>query len=370
MESLSTNVWVRRSLLLVAAATAVTALLGGIARLGVALGWGPSVAVQHGPLLVVGVFGTVISLERAVALTKTWAFAAPALSALGAVSMMAGVSFAPWLSVASCVVVVLVNAVIIRRQAAAFTWLMLLGSLALLGGTVWWARGAAVFEVVPAWMAFFVLTIVAERLELSRLAPTPRWASSVLVGVSILCAASALVQPWWPAVATPAFGGSLVLLGVWQLSFDLARRTVRLPGLPRFTALGVLVGAAWLTFAGALNLLAGRPPAGPLADAALHGVFVGYVLSMVFAHAPIILPAVARVAVPFHVVLYVPLTVLHVGLALRIGGDLTSHAVLRQAGGVLNVFALLLFGATVVVARVFFAVKAPPRRARERVAAR
>lgn len=81
-----------------------------------ALGWGPSVAVQHGPLLVVGVFGTVISLERAVALAKPWAFAAPALSALGAVSMMAGLSFAPWLSVASCIVAVLVHAVIIRGR--------------------------------------------------------------------------------------------------------------------------------------------------------------------------------------------------------------------------------------------------------------
>ena len=105
-------------------------------------------------------------------------------------------------------------------------------------------------------------------------------------------------------------------------------------------------------------------------DAALHGVFVGYVLSMVFAHAPIILPAVARVAVPFHVVLFVPLTVLHVGLALRIGGDLTSHAVLRQTGGVLNVLSLLLFGAAAVVARLVTAPKAPRRSAGERAAAR
>ena len=363
METVSADVWVRRGLLMVAAATAVTALLGGLARLGLALGWGPVVAAQHGPLLVVGVFGTVISLERAVALAKTWAFAAPALSVLGAVSMMAGVSFAPWLSVASCVVVVLVNAVIIRRQAAPFMWLMLLGSLVFLGGTVLWARGAAVFEVVPSWMGFFVLTIVAERLELSRLAPTPRWASSAVLGASVLCAASALAQPWWPGAMTPVFGGSLVLLGVWQLSFDLARRTVRLHGLPRFTALGALIGAAWLSLTGALIVVEGRPPAGPVADAALHGVLVGYVLSMVFAHAPIILPAVARVAVPFHPVLFVPLTVLHVGLVLRVAGDLMSLHPLRQAGGVLNVLALLLFGASVVIARIVTVAKVGPRRA-------
>lgn len=361
MDSLSANVWVGRGLLLVAAATAVTALLGGLARLGVALGWGPSVAAQHGPLVVMGVFATVISLERAVALASRWAFVAPMVSVLGALAMMAGLAVAPWLSVASGVVMVLVNAVIVRRQAAAFTWLMLLGSLVLLGRTAAWARGAAVFEVVPAWTAFFVLTIVAERLELSRLAPTPRWASSAVVAASVLCAASALAQPRWPELSTRVFGASLVLLGTWQLAFDLARRTVRLHGLPRFTALGVLVGAAWLTFTGALIVSQTPPPAGPIADAAMHGVFVGHVLSMVFAHAPIILPAVARLSVPFHPVLFVPLALLHLGLVLRVTGDLMAHHALRQAGGVLNVLALLLFVVSVVVARALPVVKPPLR---------
>ena len=79
----------------------------------------------------------------------------------------------------------------------------------------------------------------------------------------------------------------LIAIGAWELRFDLARRTVARPGLPRFAALGVLAGAAWLVVAGVLLVRHGLPPAGPMYDAVLHAVFVGFVLSMVFAHAPI-----------------------------------------------------------------------------------
>ena len=141
---------------------------------------------------------------------------------------------------------------------------------------------------------------------------------------------------------------SLALIGLWQLRFDLARRTVRLPGLPRFAALGVLLGAAWLAVCGALVATREVPAAGPVYDAALHAVLVGYVLSMVFAHAPIILPAVARVRVPFHAVLYLPLATLHLGLALRVIGDLAGSAVLRSTGAGANAAALVLYALSVL----------------------
>jgi hypothetical protein len=83
----------------------------------------------------------------------------------------------------------------------------------------------------------------------------------------------------------------------------------------------------------------------------LHGVFVGFVLSLVFGHALIILPAVARTSVPFHALLYVPLLVLHVGLVARWGGDLLGVPLLRQAGGLLNALALLAFPLSIVWAR-------------------
>ncbi|MBK6534022.1 MAG: hypothetical protein IPF99_31935 [Deltaproteobacteria bacterium] len=111
----------RRGLLLVIAATALTGVLAGLGRLGVLVAWGPRYAFDHGPLLVLGTFGTVIALERAVALGRPWAYVAPVLGAVGAVATLAGIAWAPWAATASALALVALNAAIVRKQAAAFT---------------------------------------------------------------------------------------------------------------------------------------------------------------------------------------------------------------------------------------------------------
>lgn len=351
MSAPARDLALRRGILLMVAAAALTAVLGGLARLGYSLAWGPARVMEHGPLFVLGVFGTVIGFERAVALARPWSFAAPALGAVAGVGMLAGHPLAPWAAAASSVALIAVNAAIVRKQAVDFTGIMLLGSVLLAVGALAWALGRMVFDVVPAWMGFFVLTIAAERLELSRLAPTPRWASRAIAALSLALALSAGLATFGVAGATRALGVALALVGAWQLRYDLARRTLRQRALPRFAAVGVLLGAAWLVVTGALLAAAPLPPAGPRYDAVLHGVFVGYVLSMVFAHAPIILPAVARVKVPFHPALYAPLAALHLGLLLRVTGDLADSFPLRRYGGALNGLSLALFLGAALLAR-------------------
>lgn len=341
----------RRLLLALSAATALVGVLAGLARIGVTDA-AAARAQAHGPLLVLGVFGTVISLERAVALGHPLAYAAPALSAAGAVAMLVGTTGAAWASLAGALGLLAVNTAIVRRQSAAFTWLMLGASTVLVAGDAAWAMGRPVASLVPAWIAFFVLTVVAERLELSRLTPTPRWASRALVAISALFGALAASLAFTPGAPPRALGAGLVLLGLWQLRFDVARRTARLAGLPRYSAVGVLAAATWLVVAGAAWAWWGElPPAGPRYDAVLHGVFVGYVLAMVFAHAPIILPAVARVDVPFHRALWAGPVVLHGGLIARLAGDALDDVALRRAGSLANALSLLVFAASVVVAR-------------------
>jgi hypothetical protein len=354
---------IRRGLLLVAAATMVTALLAGLARLGVLVGWGPRFAFAHGPLMVIGVFTIVIALERAVAIARGWAFVAPALAATAAVAMLAGAPGAAWPAGAATVALVAVNLAIVRRQPASFTLLMLLGSVALAAGTAAWAHGEPVFAVTPAWMAFFVLTIAAERLELSGLglARPPRWAATALVVASLACALAAAAPLARHPLPARIFGGAIAAVGLWQLAFDVARRTIRRHGLPRFTAAGILLGALWLVAGGALIARRGLPPAGPLHDAGLHAVLVGYVLSMIFAHAPIILQAVARAALPYHPTMWIALAVLHVGLALRIAGDLALDDHLRQHGAIASAAALALFAAATVAGRLRRGKSAHPR---------
>jgi hypothetical protein len=62
----------RGLLVAVAVLGLVTGLCGGLGRLGWSMPHGTSLSALHGPLLVSGLFGTLISLERAVALGNRW----------------------------------------------------------------------------------------------------------------------------------------------------------------------------------------------------------------------------------------------------------------------------------------------------------
>jgi len=78
-------------------------------------------------------------------------------------------------------------------------------------------------------------------------------------------------------------------------------------------------------------------------------LLVGFVFSMVFGHAPVILPAVLRVALPYSPVLYVPLALLHASLAARVAGDLAANGSWRAAGAAGNALALAVFIVTAAV---------------------
>ena len=80
----------------------------------------------------------------------------------------------------------------------------------------------------------------------------------------------------------------------------------------------------------------------PWRDAALHALGLGFVFSMMLGHAPVVLPAVARIKLLFGPVFYVPWLVLNVSLALRV---LFS---MKAAGAALNALALVVFAATVL----------------------
>ena len=274
---------------------------GGLARLSALEVAGTAIAL-HGPLMVSAFFGTVISLERAVAVGRPWAYAAPLTAGLGGLCLLLGFitpGFA--LLVLAAAVFVACGAVVVQRQRSLETATLLAGAAAWLTGNVMLFEGAA---AVPWWVAFFVLTVAGERLELSRYMRRPPWvrrAFAVLVSLLI-------VSPLVP----PVLGVVLVLLAAWLFAFDLARLTIRQDRLPRYVAACLLAGYLWLGVGGALMALAVGY------DAALHAIFVGFVFSMVFGHAPVILPAVLRVRFPYHPLLYAPLVLLHASLAVRV----------------------------------------------------
>jgi hypothetical protein len=361
----------RRAPLLAAALVALLAgLWAGLLRLGIDLPpLRSDLASLHGPLLVLGFLGTQIGLERAVAVHRRppWPYLAPIGAAAGSTWLLVGlpatvgqVLFALG-GIALCAVFLAVH----RLDPTAHNAVMGLGAAAWAAGAIVWLVDDEVARAVPFLVAFLVLTIVGERLELSRMRrPTPLARAALLAAIALF-ACGVLVTLPDGELGVRLAGAGMLAQAAWLARNDVARRTIHMGGVTCYMAVALLAGYLWLAVAGVLWLHYGALlGAGAAYDAMLHTVFLGFVFSMVFAHAPVIVPAVFGVALPYRRAMYAPLALLHVGLALRIFGDLAEDLTAWRWGGVLDEAAILAFLATAVATAA--TARRRPTRARNR----
>jgi len=336
---------VRIPLLLLAILSLLLGMAGGLARLGWSLGPVPSEAIeQHGALMVAGFLGTLIALERAVASRRGWALLGPLLAGVGALATVAaGGAPARWLLWLGACVLLSVLARAWWRMRSAFAAIQLLGAVGLVVGGALWAAGRPVSEALPWWTGFLLLTIAGERLELSRILQPPPLALRLFAAIALLLGVGAVVAGFRPEAGWRLGGVAWLGFALWLGRWDLARRSIRRAGLPRFMAVALLAGYAWLGVAGVLAIRFGAPGAGPFYDAILHAFLLGFAFAMIFAHAPVIFPTVLGLAMPFRGRFYAHLALLILGLALRVASDLAGWTAGRQWGGAANGAAILLF---------------------------
>ncbi len=299
----------------------------------------------HGPLMIVGFLGTVIGLERAVALKQPWAYGAPLFAALSAIMLSSGLP-SRWgqsLAVISSAILLAIFCFLWWHQHESYLVIIGLGALLWLVGNILWLGEYPYFSAVGWWAGFLVLTIAGERLELSRLRRLSH-GSRLLLFFAIAIFVLGLSRMSIDEPGSRVAGAGLIAIALWLLRWDIAWRTIRIAGLPRFMAISLLSGYFWLLAAGVLWIIyAGDFIAGPHYDAMLHSIFLGFVVVMIFAHAPVILPSVMDVSMPFQNSFYAHLILLHLSLLLRIGGDLAELSPARMWGGLLNGLAILLF---------------------------
>ncbi|UXY29807.1 hypothetical protein [Streptomyces sp. HUAS TT20] len=309
----------------------------------------------HGVLMVLGFAGTLVSLERAVALGRPWAYLAPGGLGAGGLLLLTPVDLVVprLLLVVGCATLVALYVRFWRRQPSAALLAQAAGAVPALGAALLWLGGIDVPGMLPWLVAFLVLTIAGERLELARVAVLAPSAEQTFLGSVGAVVAGVVATLLWPAIGTVLLGAALLSLVAWLFVHDVARRLLRSTGLPRFTAACLLAGYAWLGLAGALWLFTGPVTEGTRYDAVVHCVFLGFVMSMIMAHAPVILPAVLRRPLPYHPALAVAAWLLHLSLALRVLiGDLRDVRGAWQLGGVLNIVAVLLFVVSAATASV------------------
>jgi hypothetical protein len=353
-------------------------LLGGIALLagldGALLLLGLAAPVDsarltavHGPLMVFGFVGTVVVLERAVAVRRAWAYLAPGLLGAGGIALISPlpVQVGQAALVGGSAMLLAIYVAIWQKQAAVSTAVQALGAVLGLMTTLLWLRGIGIPQLAPSLILYLVLTIAGERLELSRISPAvDRRAEEWLLGTSLALGFGAVVALVWPAAGYPLLGAGMLALVTWLFRHDVATRLVRSAGLPRYMAACLLAGYGWLVVAGGIWLLIGPVYSGRAYDAVMHAVFLGFVMSMIMAHAPTILPAVLRRPLPYRPVMYLPAALLHVSLLARVLlGDAYDRPVLVQWGGVANIVAVLLFVFVAVVSVLTGAAPKNPGRA-------
>ncbi len=345
MASTKVSTYVLVILLFIAGVGILSGLYSGLIRLGFLAGTSEVISpLAHGPLMINGFLGTLIGLERAAALEKKWSYMAPVLLGISTILVLAGLMvLAKLLFIIGSLFLLAIMLYLYNMQPVAHHLIMALGAVALLVGNVLFLFDTPIFNLVAWWAGFPLLTIFGERLELNRIMRPPKGAQHLFIALIILWIAAIAFTHINRPIGWAIASVSLIAQAGWLFKYDVARRTIKSVDWTRYSAISLLTGYGWLVLAGLFSLWQGFPTAGPMYDALLHMIFVGFVFSMIFAHASVIIPSLSGKLVPYHQYFYLPLLLLHGFLLIRVIGDVAWLPAIRSIGSYGNVLAILLF---------------------------
>ncbi|WP_198030373.1 hypothetical protein [Actinomyces sp. S4-C9] len=336
----------RLALLALAGASLLGGLNAGLVALGV---WAPVRAPRfadiHGIVMSLGFMGTVIALERAQSLRQTWAYLAPATIGAGSIALILGyTALGQLLLIQGTALFVLTYIALWKRAPLPLLVIQIASALMVMLASTFWVL-YSIEELIPLLVSYIVLTIASERVELAAL--TMKGASHILAIFTLPLTLLPIGTLIWPYAVRP-FGATLTLLAIWLLKADIVRKTIRTTGLYRYNAAALATGYIWLIAAGLTWICVGKITSGATYDLTIHATFIGFGMSMIMAHAPVIFPAVIARPLPYHPVLWAPLALLQLGLIIRFAGYLTANSAAWHLGAIINIAAILLFAITSV----------------------
>lgn len=294
----------------------------------------------HAVIMVFGVVGTLVALERAATLGQRWAALAPALSVVAVMVAPGARTAGAVLVVGAGVLTLAVHLASVQGQWQPPAVLLGLALLAWVAGAAAWLAGLGPVRPAPLFAVFAVLAVSAACIQESSVEPpVPKGDRAIVVGSSLIAGGGAL------AVVRPSIGlvgGGLGLIG---LAVSLARHARRRGWFPRsdvehFARTCRRLGHAWLGVAGTMWIAMGAGASGPLLrDAMIHALFLGFVTSMLMAW----VAGPPSLRLPFTRLMWVPLTALHLSVAVRVAADLAGSVGWRETALHGNVAALVGF---------------------------
>lgn len=318
----------------------IVGIIGGWLRLGWAQFNITEAAFHHGIIMTGSFIGALISMERAVVMEKKAWFLIPILAILALPLNLYGFTQIAIISlVLSSAGLTFLMYIQSTRVKEASHYVITLGAFSWAVGNALLLKSDFIPMVVPWWIAFLLFTIVGERLELSRFLPVKK-IFIVLLYVLIVGVFASFFIPFH-------FGGSritgilIALIALWLLRFDMARKSIKKKGEYRYIGLGLIVGFVWLLVHALIMIFMENHAL--YYDLWVHSFFLGFAFSMIWAHAPIIFPAVVKVKrLIYHPMLFIPWLLFQLSLIGRVWASFAGNIELRQFFGVANGWIILL----------------------------
>lgn len=326
---------------------------GGLSRMGMSLDIPyPNMVSFHGVLMVSGFLGTFITLERSEVLELGPGYFFALLSAAGAFIMGTG-----WGIEAGMAMIVLAGIGLVGMyvftlsiQPEWHTFIMSLGGVLWFVGDIFWLQAYPFIYTANLWLGFLILTVVGEHIELSstdHISDKQRVQAGML---SIIFMTGLLVHILWTETGVIMSALSLIGLAIWLMKNNLTGVTVRKTGLPKFRNICLLTSFIWLVIGAVISVLYLKVPDHLYYDAYLHSFFLGFIFSIIFAHAPVIIPRLTGWQVGFYDRFYFHYLLLQASLLIRLFGDFMADSMIRELGGILNGLTIVIFLVSTVVA--------------------
>jgi len=302
--------------------------------------------------MVGGFLTTLIALEKTIPLKRTGLLIIPLLSALTLLMAVNGCYYVglAFLLAGSIGLFCVQGFYFIRYPHERSIILMLIGACCLVMGNTMLIRNQFYPAAFPWWMGFVLFTIVGERMELSKFLPVSNRAKAILMTLLAFFPLGVLL----PFHHTGKYFSGIALIGisVWMMRNDVIQIGLRKEGLVKYSSFALLLANSFLLLEGIFLVV--LPNTLYAYDILVHVFFVGYGITMIFAHGPIILPAVLGLKdKPYHPALYVCVILLHSSLLFRIVADSLMLNQGRKYSGAITGIAILLYFITLIVRVVY-----------------